>query len=253
MKRRKDARHVRIYHYMSRTPAWKSLNGNERATYLLLSERYMGLNNGKIPYSVREIATDLRISKDTACRCLQRLQERGFIVAITKGAFSLKKLHATEWRLTEHVCNRSGHGPTSEYRNWRPEIQNTVPVVGPSGPCSRTDVAKIARNGPCSRTVKGQKPHPRSDQRDTLSYQVPPVKAERASAPEGSAEASERGVPPSLRLAPMCWATPKLTEVLDPAERAAVQAYWRPKIALADFRAANPFKNHPTGMRSLDI
>src|SRR5215831_3528808 len=28
-------------------------------------------------------------------------------------------------RLTEHVCNRSGHGPTSEYRNWRPEIQNT--------------------------------------------------------------------------------------------------------------------------------
>jgi hypothetical protein len=69
-------------------------------------------------------------------------------------------------------------------------------VVGPSGPCSRTDVAKIARNGPCSRTVKGQKPHPRSDQRDTLSYQVPPVKAERASAPEGSAEASERGVPP---------------------------------------------------------
>jgi hypothetical protein len=51
----------------------------------------------------------------------------------------------------------------------------------------------------------------------------------------------------------MCWATPKLTEVLDPAERAAVQAYWRPKIALADFRAANPFKNHPTGMRSLDI
>ena len=63
MKRRKDARHVRIYHYMSRTPAWKSLNGNERATYLLLSERYMGLNNRKIPYSVREIATDLRISK----------------------------------------------------------------------------------------------------------------------------------------------------------------------------------------------
>ena len=181
MKRRKDAGHVRIYHYMSRTPAWKSLNGNERATYLLLSERYMGLNNGKIPYSVREIATDLRISKDTACRCLQRLQERGFIVAMTKGAFSLKKLHATEWRLTEHVCNRSGHGPTSEYRNWRPEIQNTVPVVGPSGPCSRTDVAKIARNGPCSRTVKGQKPHPRSDQRDTLSYQVPLLRpSERA-------------------------------------------------------------------------
>jgi len=34
----------------------------------------------------------------------------------------------------------------------------------------------------------------------------------------------------------MCWSTPRLVEVLDPAERAAIQAYWRPKIALADFR-----------------
>jgi hypothetical protein len=30
---------------------------------------------------------------------------------------------------------------------------------------------------------------------------------------------------------PMCWATPKLIEVLDPVERAAIQALWRPKIA----------------------
>jgi hypothetical protein len=187
MKRRKDARHVRIYHYMSKTPAWKSLNGNERATYLLLSERYMGLNNGKIPYSVREIAIDLRICRDTAARCLKRLQERGFIVAMTKGAFSLKKRHATEWRLTEHVCNVSGHGPTSEYRDWRPEIQNTVPVVGPIGPRGRTNVANITRNGPSGRTVKGQKSNPRSDYKDTLSCQVPPS-----------------------QLIPMCWATPRL-------------------------------------------
>jgi hypothetical protein len=42
-------------------------------------------------------------------------------------------------------------------------------------------------------------------------------------------------------LSPMCWATPKLVEVLDPAERAAIQAYWRPKIALADFRVEPDF------------
>jgi hypothetical protein len=34
----------------------------------------------------------------------------------------------------------------------------------------------------------------------------------------------------------MCWSTPRLIEVLDPAERVAIQTYWRPKIALADFR-----------------
>ena len=41
------------------------------------------------------------------------------------------------------------------------------------------------------------------------------------------------------QLSPMCWAAPRLTEVLDPAERAAIHAYWRPKTALAAFRAAN--------------
>jgi hypothetical protein len=34
----------------------------------------------------------------------------------------------------------------------------------------------------------------------------------------------------------MCWATPRLVEVPDPAERAAIQAYWRPKIRERDFR-----------------
>jgi len=175
MKRRKrDAQHVRIYHYLSKTPAWKSLNGNERATYLLLSERYMGLNNGKIPYSVREIATDLGISTHTASRCLRRLQERGFIVAMTKGAFSWKKPHATEWRLTEHVCNVSGHGPTSEYRNWRPEIQNAVAVVKPIGSCGETNVAKRTRDGSCGETVGGQKSDSQLHHSYTLSCQVPP-------------------------------------------------------------------------------
>src|SRR5215831_11338516 len=37
-------------------------------------------------------------------------------------------------------------------------------------------------------------------------------------------------------LSPMCWATPRVIEVTDPAEKAVIQAFWRPKIALADFR-----------------
>jgi hypothetical protein len=38
------------------------------------------------------------------------------------------------------------------------------------------------------------------------------------------------------QLSPMCWAAPRL---IDPAERAAIHAYWRPKTALAAFRAAD--------------
>jgi hypothetical protein len=37
----------------------------------------------------------------------------------------------------------------------------------------------------------------------------------------------------------MCWAAPRLIEVVGPAERAAIHAYWRPKTALAAFRAAD--------------
>src|SRR5262249_22348580 len=120
--------------------------------------------------------------------CLRRLQERGFIVAMTKGAFSWKKRHATEWRLTEHVCNVSGHGPTSEYRNWRPEIQNAVAVVKPigscgetnvakrtrDGSCGETNVAKRTRDGSCGETVGGQKSDSQLHHSYTLSCQVPP-------------------------------------------------------------------------------
>ena len=83
----------------------------------------MGLNNGTIPYSVREVAAELHISQPTACRCLEISNSAASSSPGQKGAFSLKKRHATEWRLTEHVCNVSGHGPTSDYRHWRPRAK----------------------------------------------------------------------------------------------------------------------------------
>ncbi len=100
MKKRKESKHVRIYHYMSKTPAWKSLNGNERATYLLLAERYMGLNNGKIPYSVRELAAELGLSLSTAKQCLDRLQARGFHRCHEEGR--LQHEEATRDRMAPH-------------------------------------------------------------------------------------------------------------------------------------------------------
>jgi hypothetical protein len=56
----------------------------------------------------------------TASRALLRLQDRGFIVAVKKGAFSLKRRHATEWRLTEYPCNATGEGASEDFRHWRP-------------------------------------------------------------------------------------------------------------------------------------
>jgi hypothetical protein len=48
------------------------------------------------------------------------------------------------------------------------------------------------------------------------------------------------GTDSNQRIAPMCWATPNLTDVIDPAERAAIQCYWRPK--LADARSSKKFR-----------
>jgi hypothetical protein len=193
--RKGDARHIRLYAYMTRSPAWKSLNGNERATYLLLAERYVGVNNGKIPLSIREVASELGIHFTTAARCLAALQDGGFIVARVKGAFSLKRRHATQWRLTEHTCNVSGHGPSGEYRAWRPgpEIQNTVALALPIGCPSATDVAKMSRNGCPSATVDGQKFISRLPWCNTLSYQVPPSKETPAEPPDPMAEYAGTG------------------------------------------------------------
>jgi hypothetical protein len=125
----KDARHVRLYHWILKTPAWKSLSAEARAIYVEMAARYAGVNNGEIPYSVRDAAKSLQIGKTTAGRAIESLQDRGFIVAMKKGAFSRKNRHATEWRLTEFTCDVTNALATREFSRW-PEIQNTIPAAG---------------------------------------------------------------------------------------------------------------------------
>jgi hypothetical protein len=150
----KDARHVRLYHSMFRTPAWKSLDAVARALYIEITRRYggPGSNNGRIPYSVREGATELKIGKTKAALALQALQDRGFIVAVTLGGFNRKDRHATEWLLTEFPNDlvQTYEAPRRAYESWKPdtEIQNavsthglTVPTSGLSGTHRRTIAA----------------------------------------------------------------------------------------------------------------
>jgi len=113
-------RHVRLYHYMTDSPAWRDLNAVARAIYCDLASRYAGLgsNNGRIPYAVREGAAALRISSATASRGLAALTDHGFIVPVQKGAFSLKKRHATEWRLTEFPCDVTNGFASKDYMRW---------------------------------------------------------------------------------------------------------------------------------------
>jgi hypothetical protein len=112
---------------MMDTPAWKSLGAIERAMYLDIASRYAGhgTNNGRIGYSVRAAVNEFKIGLATAKRALDKLQERGFIACTTKGAFSRKAKHATEWRLTEFASDVSSELATKEFMRWRPEENKT--------------------------------------------------------------------------------------------------------------------------------
>jgi hypothetical protein len=138
----KEARHVRLYHSMLKSPAWKSLDAVARALYIEITARYggPGSNNGRIPYSVREGATALRIGKTKSALGLQMLQDRGFIVAMTLGGFNRKDRHATEWLLTEfpNDLSQGYEMPKRTYESWKPDakIQNALPTSGLTVPTS---------------------------------------------------------------------------------------------------------------------
>jgi biotin operon repressor len=116
-----EPRHVRLYHWFMRTEAWRALDCVARCAYVELAQRYAGAgtNNGRLPFSLREMSEALNISKTTAQRAMQQLEGRGFIVRTKLGAFSLKERHASEWRLTEFGCDVTGALPTKEFATWK--------------------------------------------------------------------------------------------------------------------------------------
>ena len=119
MKKKRSAaeRYVRLTYGMMQSQAWRSLDGNARAIYVELAMLYCGTNNGRIGFSARQAARAIQVSKATAARAMVHLQERGFIVAMRKGRFDLKR-HATEWRLTEFKCDLTGQPASRDFEGW---------------------------------------------------------------------------------------------------------------------------------------
>jgi hypothetical protein len=103
---------------MLNSAAWRDLDAVSRCLYVELARRYMGQNNGKIPYSVKEGAKELGVSKETVSRSLRRLIDHGFIAVTQKGHFDYKARYATEWRLTEFDCGNDL--PTKDFMRGQP-------------------------------------------------------------------------------------------------------------------------------------
>ena len=114
---------IRLYQLHDRQPGLARSSAIPRTIYIELARRFAGSNNGRIVFSVRQAASELRIGTATASRALTCLVEHGFVVPMSKGAFSFKKRHAaTEWRLTEFPCDVThAIAGTKEFMRWQPK------------------------------------------------------------------------------------------------------------------------------------
>lgn len=119
--------HVRLYEWLMQSAAWKDLSTNARALYVLIKQQYKGMNNGRLILSIRQVSEALHVSKTTAAKAFAELGSHGFIEVVIRGSFQNRKdRRATEWRLTEHLCNVSGELPSKLFMKWRPGMNFTV-------------------------------------------------------------------------------------------------------------------------------
>jgi hypothetical protein len=129
---RADGRYVRLLEHMLACPAWQSLDCNSRCLYIELARRYRGpnSNNGRIPYSVREAATALAISRATAQRCFVKLIDRGIVKIGKRSGFSMKGRVATEWLLTEFPDDTTASTgiASKDFMKWTPDSLTTEPL-----------------------------------------------------------------------------------------------------------------------------
>jgi len=124
----RQERYVKLMHTMTQSPAWRDLSCNARAGYIEMARRYggPGSNNSSLPFSVREMAEGLGVSQTTAIRVFRDLQDHGFIVEMRRGRYGRKRRLATEWRLTEFVCDATKTPPTKDFLAWQGEARSKL-------------------------------------------------------------------------------------------------------------------------------
>ncbi len=130
-------RFLQLHHYLLHCEAWRSLKPVRRSIYIEIAQRFNGSNNGEISFSVREAASCVHCSKDTASEAFHELEEKGFIRRNICGSFNYKLRHATTWILTQHPHN--GESPTKDFMKWKPVNLKTSLKARTDCPKQRTE------------------------------------------------------------------------------------------------------------------
>lgn len=126
------ARFVMIEEYILRSDAWRDATLYARCALIELMRRYNGKNNGSIAISIRDLAGLLSCQKSRAARALLELEELGFIETKRIGGFAVRNRKASEYLLTMHRCDLTGHVPVKAFmqhassRSLSTNVDNTV-------------------------------------------------------------------------------------------------------------------------------
>jgi len=114
---------IRLFHWMTDTPAWHSLSGWAIAAYIDLARHYNGINNGELCLSAREFAIGRQCSRQTATRAITELVEKGFVEITRDSGFNVKdrRRQARQYRLTVFFCDLTKQPASNAFTKWRPE------------------------------------------------------------------------------------------------------------------------------------
>jgi hypothetical protein len=199
------------------SPAWKQLSFGARCLYVVLRSylRNDNLNNGKVFRSYRDAANDLGTkSIRSVQRWYRELAHYGFIVMTTGPCLGVDgEGIAAHWRITEGpTFDAKGTyiAATRDFDRW-----DGVPFDDPG----KKKTESLAPKGDTPYPKGGHTDDPKSARKRSRCTPKGDIDLVPSMSPKG--EHNYLPLPSSLSssspLFPMCWATPRLIEVLDPA------------------------------------
>jgi hypothetical protein len=191
-----------------------------------------GNDNGRLPVTKLDFV-HYGISARLVAPAIREAEALGFIRVTERGrGGNAEHRQPNLFFLTfAHARNSRAEPPTHDWR----KIKTVKEAI---------EIARIARKNKNERAVKLAQ---RRQEKTKTRYHKVVLAPDPLSGPEnhnspdplsGPTASGHLVAPLSISrvgtgslLSPMCWAAPRLVEVLDPAERAAIQAYWRPNRA----------------------
>jgi hypothetical protein len=114
---KRDDQFLPIPYAMAHSPAFRSLGGPALKVWIEIRSRFNGFNNGKLSLSLGDAAKLLHLSKTTAKRAFDELQEKGFLRLRVLGHWYGRR--ASEFILTD--VRFGDVPPTRDWEQWRPD------------------------------------------------------------------------------------------------------------------------------------